>query len=78
MLGYVRSKFGTIPIPGESVTLNGPALISEAKSEQKELRDEFSKMLDDTTYDKLLERDASITENAQKTLGFAANLIFVG
>jgi hypothetical protein len=78
MLGYVRSKFGAIPIPGESVTLNGPALISEAKSEQKELRDEFSKMLDDTTYDKLLERDAGLAENTQKTLGFAANLIFVG
>lgn len=78
MLGYVRSKFASIPIPGESVQLNGASLISEAKSEQKELRDDFSKMLEDTTYDKLLERDASIAENAQKTQGFAPNLIFVG
>lgn len=78
MLGYVRSKFASIPIPGESVTLNGPALISEAKSEQKELRDELSKILDDTTYDKLIEKDAALVESTQKTLTPAANLIFVG
>jgi hypothetical protein len=29
--GLVRSKFATIPIPNESVTLNGPSLVTEAK-----------------------------------------------
>lgn len=78
MLGHIRSKFSTIPIPNEAVTLNGPALISEAKAEQKELRDELIKILDDTTYDKLAAKDATMAETAAKTLNYAPNLIFVG
>jgi len=78
MLGHIRSKFATIPIPNEAVTLNGPALLSEAKAEQKELRDELMKILDDTTYDKLAAKDLTIAENAAKTLNYAPNLIFVG
>lgn len=78
MLGHIRSKFATIPIPGESVTLNGSALVTEGKGEQKELKDELIKILDDTTYDKLLERDASIVENSSKIQNFAPNLIYVG
>jgi len=78
MLGLIRSKFATIPIPGETVTLNGPALLTEAKAEQKELRDELIKILDETTYDKLLEKDASIADNTSKIQNFAPNLIYVG
>jgi hypothetical protein len=36
-LGQVRSKLASIPIPGNEVTLNGPALVSEAKEEQASL-----------------------------------------
>lgn len=78
MLGHIRSKFATIPIPGESVTLNGPALVSEAKAEQKELRDELAKILDETTYDKLIERDANIVDNTSKIQNKTVNLIYVG
>jgi hypothetical protein len=78
MLGHVRSKFATIPIPGEAVTLNGPALVSEAKTEQKELKDELLKVLDETTYDKLAEKDAAIADSAFKVNTTVPNLIFVG
>jgi hypothetical protein len=78
MLGYIRSKFSTVPIPGDSVTLNGASLISEAKMEQKELKDELTKILEETTYDKLMERDASIADNTQKVQTYAPNLIFTG
>ena len=30
-LGQIRSKLGSLPIPGNDVTLNGAALISEGK-----------------------------------------------
>ncbi len=46
MLGLIRSKFATIPIPGESVTLNGPELITQAKQEQDALREELKTTLD--------------------------------
>ena len=66
ILGQVRSKFTTIPIPGESVTLNGPALMAQSKEEQAALREELKTILDEMTYTKLLEQDASNVESTLK------------
>ena len=63
MLGHVRSKFASIPIPGESITLNGSDLVSQAKEEQTALREELKTVLDEMTYDKLVEKDAGIVAN---------------
>lgn len=77
-LGQIRSKFATVPIPGESVTLNGTALITEGKDEQDKLRTELKETLAELTYAKLSERDASMLENAEKGLTKVPNYIFVG
>ena len=77
-LGQVRSKFGTVPIPGQSVNLNGSALLSEAKTEQNALRDELKTTLAELTYAKLAESDAGMLENAEKVLDKVPNYIFVG
>ena len=77
-LGQVRSKFNNVPIPGESVTLNGSALLSEAKTEQTALRDELKKTLEELTYAKLAEQDANLMENTEKVLDKVPNYIFVG
>jgi len=66
MLGQVRSKFGAIPIPGESVSLNGSALISESQQEQEKLREELKTTLDELTYAKLAEKDAAIADSTTK------------
>lgn len=63
MLGLIRSKFATLPIPGDSVTLNGPDLISQAKTEQEALREELKQILDDTTYDKLMETKSATMDS---------------
>jgi hypothetical protein len=61
-LGEVRSKFATVPIPGESVTLNGTALKDESKTEKQALRDELKAIMDELTYTKLAQDDqAKIT-----------------
>ena len=78
ILGQVRSKFGTVPIPGESVTLNGPALISEAREDQNNLREELKTVLDELTYNKLMEGDAALVESVNKIQKDIPNLIFVG
>ena len=78
ILGQVRSKFGAIPIPGESVNLNGGDLITQAKAEQEALREELKTVLDELTYAKLAERDAAIAETAAKTQNFVPLPIFVG
>tara|TARA_R110000824_G_scaffold281187_2_gene469478 strand:- start:305 stop:541 length:237 start_codon:yes stop_codon:yes gene_type:complete len=78
MLGQIRGKFSTIPIPGDSVTLNHSELLSQAASEQEKLREELKTILDEMTYAKLIESDASMTDNAQKVLTSVPNYIFVG
>ena len=77
-LGQVRSKFGNVPIPGDNVTLNGSALITEAKAEQDKLREELKTTLTELTYAKLAEQDANMTENVEKVLDKVPNYIFVG
>jgi hypothetical protein len=78
-LGQVRSKFGNaIPIPGESVNLNGGELLSQAKDEQNSLREELIKLLDELTYTKLAEDDKNFMENASGLQKAIPLTIFVG
>ena len=78
MLGLIRSKFANIPIPNENVTLNGPALVSEAKEEQQALREELKTVLDEMTYPKLAEQDSSMSDSAQNILKNIPPSVFVG
>ena len=78
ILGQVRSKFGTVPIPGENVQLNGSALVSEGKEEQKSLKEELKTLLAEMTYDKLLESTAGMTDNSNKIIGKVPLNIFIG
>ena len=78
MLGLIRSKFATIPIPNESVTLNGPALVTEAKAEQEALREELKTVLDELTYEKLAEKDSNISESSQNVLKNIPPSVYVG
>ncbi len=78
MLGQVRSKFGSVPIPGETVTLNGTALISEGKDEQDKLREELKTTLAELTYQKVAEQESAMMETAGKTLEKVPYYIYVG
>jgi len=60
VLGQVRGKFGSIPIPGESVTLNASDLLGQAKAEQDTLKEELKTILDEMTYKALAEKDAAM------------------
>ena len=78
MLGQVRSKFSSVPIPGENINLNGGDLLGQAKDEQNALKDELKTILSEMTYDKLAEISAGMTENATKVLEKTPLNIFVG
>lgn len=67
-LGLIRSKFGTLPVPGGNVTLNGSDLTSKGREDKKELTTKLREMLDTMTYDKLLETSAARAENLTKQL----------
>ena len=78
MLGQIRGKFSSVPIPGESVTLNYSELLSQARTEMDQLREELKAILEDTTYDKLAEIDSSMQDSAKKVLENIPAGIFVG
>jgi hypothetical protein len=78
-LGQIRGKFGgSIPIPGDNITLNASDLLSQAKEEQQALKEELKKLLEETTYDKLIETDKSMVENQNAIINHAPLGIFVG
>ena len=77
-LGQIRSKFGQIPIPGNNVTLNGPALISEGREEQKALREELQKVLDELTYEKITEIQKNMATNVQEVVKTYPYFVYVG
>jgi len=77
-LGNIRSKFTTIPIPGDSITLDGPALLSQAQNEQEKLREELKGILDETTYTKLMQGDADLTDAVNRVQEKIPMRVFVG
>ena len=78
-LGQVRSKFGNnVPIPGDTVTLNGADLLAQAKDEQEKLRTELKEQLEAMTYDKLIETDKNIVDNVNIIQKHVPTGIFVG
>jgi len=78
MLGQVRGKFSTVPIPGESVTLNAADLLSQARTEMDQLREELKTILEETTYANLAIVDASLQDSAKKITENVPTGIFVG
>ena len=81
-LGYIRGKFGSIPVPGDAVTLNSSDLINNGRSDRDALKTKLTEMLDTMTYDKLIELQATRAENLQKQLKYVpvpnGKAIFLG
>ncbi len=78
MLGYIRGKYQTIPIPNADVTLNHNDLISAATDEKKALIERLKTFLDDTSRSKLLEKRALEGDNIQKELSKIPYPIYIG
>ena len=78
-LGQIRGKFGnSVPIPGDSVSLNAAELLSQAAAEQTALREELNKQLDETLYAKLAETDKAMLDNTNAMVGLSPLKIYVG
>ena len=67
MLGSVRGKYQSVPIPGDATTLDYARLLSEAEKEKTSLIEELQKLLDETTRVKQLERQEKEADLTQKT-----------
>jgi hypothetical protein len=67
----IRGKFkGTLPIPGAELSMNSDDLASRGIDEQEKLLESLRTQLNELSYDKLMERRASIQENINKNLGY--------
>ena len=77
-LGNIRSKIGSIPIPGDSITLDGPALISQGQTEQEKLREELKTIFNELTYSKIAQGDVELTDAVNKVQERVPMRIFVG
>ena len=72
MLGGIRGKYQSLPIPGETTTLDYSRLLSEAVAEKAALIEQLREDLSELTTDKLLGRTLNENENkigAQSTEG---------
>jgi len=78
MLGYVRGKYSTVPIPGDNVTMNQADLLSSANTDKTALIDRLRAYLDETSREKLLERRALETDYRKKELTEVPFPIYIG
>ncbi len=68
LLGMIRSKFNSVPIPGADLTLNGGELVTQGRDDQENLKTKLTEMLEELTYSKMLEDEAAASENLTRIL----------
>jgi hypothetical protein len=78
MLGYVRNKYSTIPIPGAEVTLNGDTLTTSAQTTKDALIERLRSYFDETSRRSMLERRKDEAEFSQNELNKTPMTIFIG
>ncbi len=78
ILGYVRGKYGTIPIPNADITLNQSDLLAAATAEKTALLERLRAYFDETSRASLLERRASEKESRDKELEGVPTFIYIG
>ena len=78
LLGIIRSKYGTIPIPNADTTLDGDTLRSEAAAEKEGLVTQLREMLEQMSRKALLEADKDEAEYLQEKLSKVPYPIYIG
>ena len=78
MLGAVRAKFSSVPIPNSEITLDGSDLRSEAASEKEILISELRENLEATSRKALLQAQQEESEAMELTLNRVPRAIYVG
>ena len=78
MLGYIRGKYSTVPIPDAEVTLNQADLLSSATDTKNALIERLRAYFDETSRSSLLERKANEDDFLQKELNKVPYTIYIG
>ena len=78
MLGYIRGKYSTIPIPDADVTLNQSDLLASATADRAALIERLRAYFDETSRSSLLERKSNENDFLQKELNKVPYTIYIG
>jgi len=78
MLGYVRGKYSTVPIPNSEVTLNGAELVSQGQSEKEALITQLREFLDKLTKESMMTRQQAENDAMNEILSKVPTKIYVG
>ena len=78
LLGAVREKYSTVPIPGSEVSLDGAALRAEAQTEKDGLIEQLRANLEEVSNKVRYETEAENAENQQKLMTKVPINIYIG
>lgn len=78
LLGQVRSKYSSLPIPNSEITLNGGELISNALTKQEALVTELKELLDSLSRQMQLERKQAESDALQQQMNKIPMGIYIG
>jgi len=78
LLGAIRSKYSSIPIPNSEISLDGSTLKSEAASEKEQLITQLRETLEATSRQRQLEMKREESENLQQSLNRVPLKIYIG
>lgn len=77
MLGLVRSKYSTVPIPGSEISLNGAELLAGSTTDKTALLENLRGMLEQSSRNAYLTRQSQENEFIQKTLSASPLPIYI-
>ena len=78
MLGAIREKYNTVPIPGSEVSLDGAALRAEAQTEKDNLVTQLRENLEEVSRKTRIANESEIVEQQQKIIGKVPLAIYIG
>ena len=78
MLGAVREKYSTVPIPGSEVSLDGAALRAEAQTEKDALIEQLRENLNEVSKKQRMENEESMVEQQQQVMNRVPLNIYIG
>ena len=78
LLGAIREKYSTIPIPGSEVSLDGASLRAEAQTEKDNLIEQLRENLNEVSRKTRMENEANMTEQQNKILSNVPLPIYIG
>ena len=78
LLGYIRGKYQTVPVPGSEASLNQADLLVDARSEKESLLTSLREMLDQTSRLSQLERKSNESRFLKDTLSDVPMTVYIG